>query len=643
MSKPLRVLFVEDQERDVDLVLRELRRGRYDVQFERVETAVAMEAALGEHNWDIVLSDWNMPHFDAPRALALLKHVAPKLPFIIISGTIGEDTAVDAMLSGADDFMTKGQLARLLPSVDRALRQHQERLAHEKTELAQRASEKRYRTLFDASRDGVVVADFETMAITHANPGASRMFGYSEEEFRTLRVTDLHPKEHLADILAKFADRTLTLAIDIPCLRKDGAVVYADVNGATVTIDDRTSRVGFFRDITERKQAERDRATLEKQLHQSQKMEAIGNLAGGVAHDFNNLLSVILGYTSLIVGDLNPGDPLRADIEEVHLAGVRATDLTRQLLAFSRQQMLQPQVIDLNQVVAGMETMLRRLLREDIDLSVRSAKALGRVYADRGQIEQVIMNLAVNARDAMPEGGKLIIETANVTLDAAYVREHIGVTPGRYVLLAVTDTGTGMDAETHARIFEPFFTTKEQGKGTGLGLSTVFGIVRQSGGHIWVYSEAGHGTTFKVYLSRTDDVGAEVAPSSDPPAALTGSETILLVEDQEQVRVLARTILRRSGYNVLEAQNGGDAFLICEQFTARIHLLLTDVVMPRMSGRQLAERLHALRPEMKVLYMSGYTDNSIVHHGVLDSGIAFLQKPITPDALLRKVRKGLDS
>jgi CheY-like chemotaxis protein len=350
---------------------------------------------------------------------------------------------------------------------------------------------------------------------------------------------------------------------------------------------------------------------------------------------------VVLSYAELIGSDLRPDEPIRADIDEIRTAALRATALTRQLLAFSRQQVLEPKALDLRQCLAGMETMLRRLLGADIELTLLPSSGLWSVKADVGQIEQILLNLAVNARDAMPQGGQLTIGTANVDLDEHYARAHHDVRPGSYVMLAVSDTGIGMSKETQARIFEPFFTTKEKGKGTGLGLATVFGIVKQSGGHIWLYSELGKGSTFKVYFPKVSRAADAHASQPPPPESLGGSETILLVEDDDQVRVLARSILRRSGYVVLEAANGGEALLICEQHPATIHLLFTDVVLPRMSGRQLAERLVNMRPEMKVLFTSGYTDDAILQHGVLESGVAYLQKPMTPASLTRKVREAI--
>ncbi len=368
-------------------------------------------------------------------------------------------------------------------------------------------------------------------------------------------------------------------------------------------------------------------------------MDSIGALAGGIAHDFNNLLTVILTYASLALQRRRSDDEIRADLEQVIRAGERAVELTRQILAFSRPQVPRPAVVDVNLVVASMEKMLRRLLGEDVELSRLASGALGSVHVDPGQIEQIVMNLTVNARDAMPQGGKLTIETKNVDLDAGDEREHQGVPAGRYVMLAVSDTGTGIDTQTRERIFEPFFTTKQ--KGTGLGLSTVLGIVKQAGGHIAVESEPGNGTTFKVCLPRTD--GAAEACSWRPPVLESGrwTETILLVEDDDPVRAAVCSILERSGYRVLEARNGGEALLVCEQHRERIHLLLTDVVLPRMNGTQLARRLTSGRPDMKVLFMSGYTGETIVHHGVLVPGSAHLQKPLTPDKLTRKVREVL--
>lgn len=393
--------------------------------------------------------------------------------------------------------------------------------------------------------------------------------------------------------------------------------------------------VGVSSDISKRK-------LLEEQLRQSQKMDALGRLAGGIAHDFNNLLTAINGYSQIAMLKLHEKDPLRKDLQEVLKAGERAASLTRQLLAFSRLQVFLPRVIDLNVVVTDIDKLLRRLIGEDIHLVASLSPGLGYVMADPGQIEQVVLNLVVNARDAMPRGGTLTIETANVDLTQDYSHQNYRAKPGAYVMLAVTDTGSGMDELTISRAFEPFFTTKEPGKGTGLGLSTVYGIVEQSGGDIRVYSEVGRGTTFKIYLPRVekDEEPQPLIGYTDAPSR--GTETILLVEDEDSVRNLVQAILKNNGYTVIQAKHGGEALLICERFEGEIHLMMTDVVMPQLSGRELAERLAPLRPQMKVLYMSGYTDDAIVRHGITQAGPSLIQKPFTPDAILRKVREMLE-
>jgi hypothetical protein len=506
-------------------------------------------------------------------------------------------------------------------------------------EEALRVSEAQYRALFERALFPKFLYDHESLSFLAVNESAIRQYGYSREEFLGMKVEDIWPQDDVPASLARLR-ATGTATTTRPGLqkhtKKDGSVIDVEITVHDFAVGNRPCGLALALDVTERNR-------MEGQLRQTQKMEAVGNLAGGIAHDFNNLLSVILSYSEMLTATLKPGDPMRDDLEEIFGAGKRAADLTRQLLAFSRQQILQPRVLDLNAVIGGVAKMLGRLVGEDVELTVVSGIGLRAVKADPGQVEQVLMNLVINARDAMPKGGKLTIETANVQLDLGYAATHAGVQPGAYVMLAVTDTGSGMDAVTRERIFEPFFTTKGTGKGTGLGLSTVFGIVRQSGGNIWVYSEPGEGTAIKVYLPQVDSARESAADVAPETPTRRGCETILLVEDEPSVRALTRSILEQHGYLVLEAQSGGDALLICEQHKATIHVLLTDVVMPRMSGRMLAERLVPLRPGMKVLYMSGYTDDAIVRHGVLDSDVAFLQKPITPETLTRKLREVIES
>jgi two-component system cell cycle sensor histidine kinase/response regulator CckA len=492
-----------------------------------------------------------------------------------------------------------------------------------------------WRALVEASPDLVLVVDV-TGTIVFANRVVSV---YAERgivggKIWEFAVGDAHTR--LTEKLAQVIETRKAVVYENQGLRADGSPGWYEVRAIPVVVDGKVDRlIWASSDITERKR-------LEEQLRQSQKMEAVGLLAGGVAHDFNNLLSVILSYSGMIADRRRSWEDASTDAREIHRAALRAADLTKQLLAFSRQQILAPAVLDVNHVIKGMETLLRRLTGEDVALSLVTSRAVGCVHADAGQLEQVILNLVVNAREAMPRGGNLTIETSEVEVDAMHANEALGRKAGAHVRIAVTDTGTGMDAATREHIFEPFFTTKE--KGTGLGLSTVFGIVRQSGGHVGVETEPSRGTTFTILLPRVDSSLALATPQATGlPSSLAGSETILLVEDDEQVRALACAILRKQGYTVLDAQNGGEAFLVCESHEAPIHLLLTDVVMPRMNGRELAKRLASLQPGMRLLYMSGYTSDSVVHREVLDSGVAFLQKPITPESLARKVRELLDA
>lgn len=513
-------------------------------------------------------------------------------------------------------------------------------------EEALRTSQERFRQLFDGAPIGYHEIDSEGR-ITRVNRTESEMLGYTPEEMLGQPVWKFNDEEETSrhTVLAKFAGTIPPgRSFERTYRRKDGATF-------PVIIEDRPLRdsegriIGIrstIQDITERKRGEEEMATLQEQLRQSQKMEAIGRLAGGIVHDFNNLLTVIRGYSQLSLMELKEGDHLKGNLEEVKRATERASDLIRQLLAFSRRQTMEVRVLDLNILLQNLNKMLRRVIGEDIELVTRLADDLGRVKVDPGQIEQVIMNLTVNARDAMIEGGKLTIETANVELDEEYARRHVAVSPGRYVMLSVSDTGVGITPEVRERIFEPFFTTKKGGEGTGLGLSTVYGIVKQSEGNIWIYSEPEKGTTFKIYLPLVNEPLEEKKERVVKEVSPRGNETILAVEDDEVVRKLAVRILREQGYRVLEASQGVDAFLICEEHKGPIHLLVTDVVMPKMSGRELAERITSIRQEVKVLYMSGYPDDTIAHHGILNEGTNYIQKPFTLEGLARKVRGVLD-
>ena len=505
-------------------------------------------------------------------------------------------------------------------------------------EEALRDSEIRYRTLVDGVRD-IIFALTPEGTIVSLNPAFETITGWPRGEWLGKAFEQLvHPEDLplAVELLGRVVRGEPRPASQFRVGTKGGDYRVADFAATAQRRDEALVGIlGIGRDVTERVQ-------LEQQLRQAQKMEAVGRLAGGVAHDFNNILTAITGFADLLAEDLPASDARRQDALEIRKAAERAAGLTRQLLAFSRQQVLQPQVLDLNALLTELEKLLRRLLGEDIALVTRLEPALGRVKTDPGQLEQVVMNLAVNSRDAMPRGGKLTIETANVRLDDAYAREHYPARAGPHVMLAVSDTGTGMTAEVQAHLFEPFFTTKEKGKGTGLGLATVYGIVKQSGGFVWVYSELGLGTTFKIYLPRVDEPGGVAAAAAALAPVGRGTETILLAEDEAPVRAVARQVLERHGYTVLEAPSAEAALDLVGRYSGPIHLLLTDVIMPGLSGRELAIRLAPLRPETRVIYMSGYTDDAITRHGVLEAGLVYIQKPFTPELLARKVREVLD-
>ena len=504
-------------------------------------------------------------------------------------------------------------------------------------EEALRESEERLKTTLNSIQTGIVVIDAETHIIVDANSAAIKMIGAPEEqvighvchkyicpaEKGKCPITDFGQKMDNAERILITANRE-----EIPILK---TVTTMFLGGKECLLDS-------FIDIREKK-------ILEAQLAQSQKMEAIGTLAGGVAHDFNNLLTIIIGNAELALMNVIKDESLRTGIEEIKKAGERAASLTRQLLAFSRKQIVQPKILDINELLTDIEKMLGRLIGDNIELLTIPNPALWRVEIDPGQIDQIIINMVVNARDAMPQGGKLTIETANADLDKNYFREH-GIEEeksGHYVMLAVSDTGSGMDKETQEHIFEPFFTTKEVGKGTGLGLSTIYGIVKQNNGFIWVYSEPGQGSAFKVYLPKVRGDAELDEKEQTPVDDLSGSGTVLIVEDDDGLRKLAQAVLQQHGYRVLDAENGEDALRVSKEHEGPIHLLLTDVIMPKMGGKKLAERLQPLYPRMKVIYMSGYTDNTIIRHGVLAPKLNFIQKPFTPEGLARKVRKAIES
>ncbi len=762
--RPLKLLVLEDCAADAELIVDYLAGGGFQPDWRRVETHADFAAHL-DSSLDIILADYTMPAFDVRTALAELERRALEIPVIVVSGTIGEERAVELLQEGAADCILKERLERLAPAVSRAL---EIRMLRRECQRAD-AQARLLACAIESTDEMVSVTDLRNR-FTFVNRAFIEAYGYTAEELigqpRTMLCPDDVPEELHRDILER--TREGGWQGELPNRRKDGGRFWVHLNSSVIPDPD-GGPVGFLwlaRDITARKRAEAQRQTseertrfaleaggigiwefdgstgtatwtdtlerlhglrpggfghsmdafldlvhpedrepvqtsiawalenradsnveyrvvwpdgsthwvigkgrffygehgvvtagvgigidvterrqLEMQLRQAQKMEAVGQLAGGVAHDFNNLLTAILGYAELLGPTFEADDRRLKDLEEIRKSASRATLLTTQLLAFSRRQMMQPIVLDLNVAVADVLGMLRRLINEDIEIALDLAPELGRVKADAGQIQQVIMNLAVNARDAMPRGGTLTVGTLNADVDEEFFRRHGIQDDGcrRFVVLTITDTGIGMDHAVKTHIFEPFFTTKPKGEGTGLGLATVYGIVKQSGGSVWVYSEPGQGTAFKIYLPRTDEAMAVDSFSTPAARPVGGSETILLVEDESALRKLARTLLERHGYRVLDAANADGAIAVAEREENIIDLLLTDVVMPGRSGPELTAHLKPLRPNLSVLYMSGYADDAIVRRGMLAPGTPFVQKPFTAAILMRKVREVLDA
>ncbi|ABB32147.1 multi-sensor hybrid histidine kinase [Geobacter metallireducens RCH3] len=636
----LRVLIIDDSPFDTELVIRELN-SCFITHFRRVDTAEEMLDALASATWDIVISDYVMPSFSGLNAIALLRKEGYTTPLIVVSGKIEDEAAVETMRAGANDYILKDNLARLVPAIRRELEESEVRRQKKKVEDELR----KLSHAVEQSPVSIIITD-QNGTIEYVNPKFTQVTGYGvdeavgqtprilksgkmpDSEYRRLWETITSGREWHGDIINK---------------KKNGDLFWerASISAIKDAEGVITHFVGVKEDISEQRRTELAHKQAMNQLRQAQKMEAIGQLAGGIAHDFNNLLTVINGYSTMLLHEMPVDDPFRSEVNEILKAGERAADLTHQLLAFSRRQMLEPKVININHLVRNMEKMLKRLIRENIVMHASLYEQLGVVKVDPGQVEQIIMNLLVNARDALGNGGIITIETADVYLDKTFVNENPGAVEGNYVMLAVHDNGEGMTEETRRKIFEPFFTTKGQGKGTGLGLATVYGIVKQSGGYIQVASELGQWTSFRVYFPRVDSEAwqEETVTSHEGPK---GNETILVIEDEIGVLNLTAHTLKRNGYEVLQASSPSEASRIFSTNHHRIDLVLSDVIMPEKNGPALVREFREKLPDLKILFMSGYTDDTISSPQIIDEHAAFINKPFTPDVLVERVRDVLE-
>jgi PAS domain S-box-containing protein len=773
MGTMIHILHLEDDPTDAELVQTTLAEAGLACRITRVQTRDEFEAALRDAGTDIILADYRLPMYDGVSARRLAQERCPEIPFIFVSGTMGEEAAIKALTQGATDYVLKHNLSRLAPAVQRALQEARHLRERRQAQEALQRSNEMLRAIIKAAPVAIIGLDLDGHVHSVWNPAAEKMLGWSaqevmgrplptvpadqQEEFKrfqemirsgmtldgvevrrqrrdgspidySIYASPLHDAQgRISGNMAVLVDVTehkrveirlneqlhflqqLLDSIPIPVYYKDPQGLYLGCNAAfeaftglarkdivghavhEVVPKERADKhreadlallghpgvqtyevngiykdgkqhdvifykatfvdandcvagtVGALMDITSLRKAEEERELLQAKLHQTQKMEAVGQLAGGVAHDFNNMLGVIIGHAELALAKAELDDPLRKSLQAILAAGLRSSEITRQLLAFARKQTIAPKVLDLNKTVAEMLKLLRRLIGEDIELAWRPEAKLWPVEMDPSQIDQILANLCVNARDAIDGVGRITIETQKAVFDSTYCAEHKGFSPGEFVMLAVSDNGSGMDKPTMGKIFEPFFTTKGVGQGTGLGLATVYGIVKQNAGFINVYSEPGHGSAFKIYLPRHADMAVQEPEPGPAPKTLSGHETILLVEDEIEHLKMVQLMLETYGYQVVAASSPGEALLAAKKHTGRIHLLLTDLIMPEMNGRDLAKEMAALYPDMMCLFMSGYTNNVIAHHTILDRGIHFIQKPFSTQALVAKVRQVLDA
>lgn len=643
---------------DYDYTVHEAADGREGLEVFKRETP------------DLVLLDLNMPVLDGMEVLKEIAKWSTETPVIVVSGTGIIDDVLRALRLGAWDYLYKPieNLSVLLHAVEKVLERarlirenqaYQQQLeqkvkrrteALEKTTRRLRESEKKFRTFTESAPVAIMI--YSDGKWLYANPAAKKLTGYPIKKLRTMNYLDIVHPDYSKDVQLLIEERETQGKYDrspgsrheLKIIAGGGSEKWLDFSAEMIEFKEKPAVLISAMDITERKQAEAEKTNLENRLQQSQKMESVGRLAGGIAHDFNNLLSPIMGYAQMLLLEFPPSNPRYEKLSQILKASERARNLTRQLLAFGRKQVLEIKTVSLDQVITGFKKILKRTIREDIRLKTRLTVPSVGIMADVSQLEQILMNLAVNAQDAMPQGGEMIFETGEVELDEAYTGFHPDIRPGHYVMLAVSDTGCGMNGETVKHVFEPFFTTKAPGKGTGLGLSTVHGIVKQHGGHIQVYSEPGYGTTFKIHFPRVDEpIERTPSPSSFRQDTGAGSETILVAEDEESVRGVVSHILKNHGYTVIAAEDADVCLRLARRHNGPIHMLLTDVIMPRMNGKELYLRLSEFLPDLKVLYMSGYTDDIIAHHGILEEGIHLLQKPVSVRELTAKIREVLDN